>query len=69
MWEAAAQKFGSIGGHMEIDKRCPQPLVFDGSILGEYFCTIVQNKDGDWELALQTGVSQRRCRVIFKRPW
>ena len=54
---------------MEIDKGCPQPLVFDGSILGEYICTIVPNKDGDWEPALKTGVSQRRCRVIFKSPW
>ena len=54
---------------MEIDKWCPQPLVFDDSIFGEYLGTLVHNKDGAWELALKTDVSQRRCRIIFKSPW
>ena len=65
MWEAAVQHFGSISiGScflMEIDKRCPQPSVYDNSL--------VQNKDGAWEPALKTDVSERRCRVISKSPW
>ena len=73
MWEAAAQNFGSLGVGscflMEIDKWCPQPLVFDGSIFGEYLGTLVQNKDGAWEPAVKTDVSQPRCRVISKSPW
>ena len=53
---------------MEIDKWCPQPLVFDDSIFGEYLGTLAQNKDGAWEPALKTDVSQTRCRVISKSP-
>ena len=52
---------------MEIDKWCPQPLVFDDSIFGEYLGTLVHNKDGAWEPAVKTDVSQPRCRVLFPR--
>ena len=54
---------------MEVDKGCPQPLVFDDSIFGEYVGTLVQNADGAWEPALNTDVSQHRCRVISRSPW
>ena len=61
LWEAAVRNFGNISVAssflMEIDKRCPQPPVFDDSIFGEYLGTLVHNEDGAWEPAQKTDVN------------
>ena len=54
---------------IEIDRGCPQPLMFGDSIFGEYLGTLVQNADGAWEPTMKSDISQHRCRVISKSPW
>ena len=54
---------------MEIDKGCLQPSVFDDSIFGDYFGTLVKNAAGAWEHAVKTDVRQKICRVLGKSPW
>ena len=72
-WEAAIRHFNKVGMSscflMEIVKGCLQPSFFDDSFFGEYIGSLVKNAVGNWELAVETNVSQNRCRVFRKSPW
>ena len=49
---------------METDKGCPELTVCNDSLFGEHLGTTVQNKDGDWALALKSrreSTSLPRC--------
>ena len=72
-WEAAIRHFNKVSVSscflMEIDEGCLQPSVFDDSIFGEYFGSLVKNAAGAWEPVVITNVSQNRSRVFGKSPW